>query len=120
MSDKSASVKNRFLRPRDAVNRTQAGQVRVVLEMPGVSKDGLEVKIENNELRVLGRRDHEKTVEGTHILRERARGDYLMTYTLDETVDTSKVDALLENGILTLTLELKEAVKPRTIQVRAG
>jgi len=120
MSDKSSSVKTRFLRPRDAVNRTPEGQVRVVLEMPGVSKDGLEVKIENNELRVLGRRESDKAAGAKHILRERSQGDFLMTYTLDETVDTSKVNAVLEKGILTLTLELKEAVKPRTIQVRAG
>ena len=43
-----------------------------------------------------------------------------MAYTLDETVDPSKIDAVLEKGILTLTLDVKEEVKPRAIQVRAG
>lgn len=117
MSDKSSSMKVRFLRPRAAVNRLQDGRVRVVLEMPGVGHDGLNVKVENNELRVMGRR--EKDSEGKHVLRERDQGDFLMTYTLDETVDASKIDAVLEKGILTLTLDVKEEVKPRTIQVRA-
>ena len=85
--------------------------------MPGVSRDRLEVKVENNELTIIGRRDAR---EGRLILRERPQGDYLMAYTLDETVDASKVDALLEKGLLTLTLELKEQVKPRAIPVRAG
>ncbi len=118
MSDKSSSMKVLFLRPRAAVNRLQDGRVRVVLEMPGVSHEGLDVKVENSELRIIGRRD--KGREGKHILRERGQGDFLMTYTLDETVDASKIDAVLEKGILTLTLDVKEEVKPRTIQVRPG
>jgi len=120
MSDKNRSMKARLLRPRDTVNRTKDGRVQVILEMPGVSREGLEVKIENNELRIIGRREAEAGSQGKHILRERSQGDFLMTYTLDETVDTSRVDAVLDKGILTLSLELKEAVKPRTIQVRAG
>ena len=118
MSDKDNSAKVRFIRPRAAVNRLQDGQVRVVLEMPGVNRDGLDVRVENNELRIIGRR--EKDPEGRHVLRERGQGDFLMTYTLDETVDTSRIDAVLEKGILALTLDVKEEVKPRTIQVRAG
>ena len=118
MADKTSSVKVRLLRPRAAVDRLQDGRVRVVLEMPGVSHEGLSVKVENNELRIIGRRD--KDSEEKHILRERGQGDFLMTYTLDETVDASKIEAVLEKGILSLTLDVKDEVKPRTIQVRAG
>ena len=120
MSDKSGATAARLLRPRDAVNRTKDGKVQVILEMPGVSRDGLAVNVENNELRVHGRRVTEDPRDGKLLLRERPQGDFLMTYTLDETVDTTKVDAVLEKGILTLTLELKESVKPRTIAVKAG
>ena len=118
MSDKTGSAKVRFLRPRAAVNRLQDGRIRVVLEMPGVSHDGLDVRVENNELRIIGRRPRD--TEGKQILRERDHGDFLMTYTLDETVDASRIDAVLEKGILKLTLDVKEEVKPRTIQVQAG
>ena len=117
MADRNATQKPRFLRPRATVNRLEAGRIQVALEMPGVGKDRLEVRIENNELTVIGRRE---PGEGKAILRERPQGDYLMSYTLDETVDASKVDALLDKGLLLLTLELKEHVKPRSIPVRAG
>ncbi len=118
--ERAGASRERILRPRDTVNRDRDGRMRVVLEMPGVGRDGLEVKIENNELRIRGRRQPGGGPEGKYLLRERPLGDYQMIYTLDETVDTSKVDAVLEKGILTLSLELKEAVKPRTIPVRAG
>ncbi len=120
MSDKNASTAARLLRPREAVNRTGDGRVQVLLEMPGVSREGLAVNVENNEPRIHGRRGAEKSTEGRYLLRERVPGDFHMTCTLDETVDTSKMDAMLENGILTPTLELKESIKPRSIQVRTG
>jgi HSP20 family protein len=116
MSDKTAMQKPRYLRPRAAVNEARDGKLQVILEMPGVSKEKLEVKIENNELRVTGHRDPAR--EGKYVLRERMHGDFLQTYTLDETVDQSSVDATLDKGILTLTLDLKDHVKPRTIAVR--
>ncbi len=100
------------------VHRTADGKIRVILEMPGVAKESLKVGIENGELTIRGSREPLK--EGKYILRERGAGDYLASYTLDETVDASKVEAVLEKGILTLSLELKEHVKPRTIPVRIG
>ncbi len=106
------------MRPRAMVKQSGDGKIKVVLEMPGVAKDSLKVGIENGELTIKGTREPAK--EGKYILRERSQGDFLASYTLDETVDTSRVDAVLEKGILTLTLELKEHVKPRTISVRAG
>jgi len=116
MAEKNAVQKPRFLRPRAAVNEGRDGKLQVILEMPGVSRDRLEVRIENNELRVTGRRDPAR--EGRYVLRERVHGDFLQTYTLDETVDQGKVEAVIEKGILTLTLDLKEHVKPRTVRVR--
>jgi len=118
MSDKSASQKVRLIRPRATVNRANGDRIQVVLEMPGVNRDGLDVKIENGELTVTGRR--EPSHDGRPLLRERVAGDFQMAYTLDETVDPSKVEAVLDKGLLTLTLELKEQVKPRSIPVRAG
>jgi len=117
MADKSTAQRTRYLRPRSSVNESKDGRLRVVLEMPGVQADGLEVRIENNELRVVGRRET-RPENGKYILHERQEGDFAQTYTLDETIDQSKVDAAIEKGILTLTLDLKEQVKPRVIKVR--
>ncbi len=116
MADRQTLQRQRYLRPRSAVNRSSDGRLSVIVEMPGVARDDLEVKIENNELRVVGRR--RQLSEGKYIVRERPAGDFVQVWTLDETVDQSRVDAVLEKGILMLTLDLKEQVKPRRISVR--
>jgi len=116
MTDRKIAQRTRYLRPRSQVMESKDGKLRVVLEMPGVRKDGLQIKIENNELQIVGRREPE--ADKKYVLRERPQGDYVQTYTLDETVDSSKIDAVLEKGILTLALELKEQVKPRLVKVR--
>jgi len=96
--------------------REDGGKVRICLEMPGVGKDGIEIKIEKNELIVKGRSD-EAMPQGSYLVRERARGDYEKVFTLDDTIDREKVDAELKNGVLSLTLLLKEAAKPRRIEI---
>jgi HSP20 family protein len=93
--------------------------VLLKLDMPGVKKESLDINVEDNEMRITGRREA-TDVEGTYLLRERARGDFQTVYTLDDTIDVSKIDARLDNGVLTVTLHVKEAVKPRKITVKAG
>jgi HSP20 family protein len=116
MAEKNIAHKPRSVRPRAAVLESIDGKLLVILEMPGVAKEDLEIRIENDELRISGVGAH--PAERNYVLRERTSGVFLQTYTLDETVDPSKVDAVLEKGILVLTLDLKEHVKPRTIRVR--
>lgn len=82
-----------------------------------MDKGTLDIRVENNELRVLGRREPEK--DEHYLLQERPQGDFLQAFTLDQTVDQGKVDAVLEKGILTIRLDLKEQVKPRTIKIRS-
>jgi HSP20 family protein len=118
MTEGNASQKTRYIRPRSAVSETKDGRIHVVLEMPGVGKDDLSIKVENNELQIKGRR--EPPTDRRLLLRERPVGDYMQSYTLDETVDPSKIDAVLEKGILTVTLDMKEHVKPRTIPIRGA
>jgi HSP20 family protein len=94
----------------------KADAVMVRLELPGVPKDGLEVKVEGNSLTIEGRREVAAT-SGTYLLRERREGSYRKVFTLDETIDHDRVDAELANGILTLRLHLREAAKPRRIAI---
>lgn len=114
----TTTTKKYFLRPHSTVMESKDGKLEVVMEMPGVRKEDLDIKLENNQLTVQGKRD--PLPEAKYILRERHQGDYLQVFTLDDTVDRSRVDAKLQNGVLTVTLELKEQVKPRTIQIKAG
>jgi HSP20 family protein len=90
--------------------------VIVKLEMPGVTKDNIEISVEGNNLRILGRRS-DRDSETTYLIRERHDGDFIRNFTIDETVSEAKIDAILVNGILTLTLTRKEAEKPRKIEV---
>jgi HSP20 family protein len=93
------------------------GVIQVRLEMPGVSKSDLEIKVEGSDLTVVGKRQEEAS-HGTWLLRERRRGDFQKTFSVDNSVDLDKVNAELTNGILTLSLPIKEAAKPRTIDIR--
>ncbi len=95
------------------------GKIVLTLEMPGVAKNDVDVRIENDELRVSGRRTPVKS-DGTLRMRERPRGDYYHSFTIDETIDRDSVSASMENGILTVSLALSEAVKPRKIEVKTG
>ena len=85
-------------------------------EMPGVSKDGLEVLLEGNELTIAGRR--QTGVPGAELVyRESNPRDFRREFVLDPSIDTSKLSATIEQGMLTVTLPKTEKVKPRKIQV---
>ncbi len=86
-------------------------------EMPGVSKDGLEVTLEGNEITIIGRRNPQSKTEAEALLRETRRADYKRVFELDPAIDTSKISARIEQGLLTVTLPKSERVKPRRIEV---
>jgi HSP20 family protein len=97
----------------------QEGKIVVKVEMPGVTKDNVNIQLDNDELRISGKRI-DTVDEGEFLLRERPCADYEKVFTIDETIDREKVDAAMENGVLTLTLQIKEEVKPRKIEVKSG
>jgi HSP20 family protein len=86
------------------------------VEMPGVAKDGVEVTVENGELLLIGRRA-DKELPGAALYRESRPLDYRRVFDLDPSIDTGKITAKVDQGILTLTLPKAEQVKPRRIQV---
>lgn len=85
-------------------------------EMPGVSKEGLEVTLEGNEITITGHRHVEAPGKET-VFRESQDVDYRRVFELDPAIDTSKVAAKMEQGVLRLTLPKSERVKPRKITV---
>ncbi len=97
----------------------RSGEIILTLEMPGVSKNNVDIRIENDELKITGDRDT-PDVDGTIRVRERPRGDYHHSFTIDETIERDSISAVMENGVLTVTLQLNEAVKPRKIEVRTA
>ena len=86
------------------------------VEMPGVSKEGLEMWVENNELTILGRRTL-PSVEGTLVHRESRGENFRRSFEIDPSIDAEKISAKIDQGVVTLTLPKAEQVKPRKIAV---
>jgi HSP20 family protein len=86
------------------------------VEMPGVSKENLEMWVENNELTIIGRRST-ASVEGTLLHRKSRSENFRRAFELDPSIDAGKISAKIEQGVVTLTLPKAEQVKPRKIAV---
>ena len=91
-------------------------EVLAQLEMPGVTKEGLVIKVDGPTLTIDGKRSDE-VPNGKFLVRERRHADYHKAFTIDESVDREGITADLADGILTLRLKVKEAAKPRRIAV---
>ena len=85
-------------------------------EMPGVTKDGLEITLEENEITIVGHRQPE-TLKADVLYRESRAADYRRVFELDPAIDSAKISAKMEQGVLTLTLPKTEKVKPRKIAI---
>jgi HSP20 family protein len=92
------------------------GGYTLEVEMPGVSKDGLDISVENNELTIFGRRSL-PAVEGTLVHHESRSENFRRTFELDPSIDANRISAKIEQGLVTLTLPKAEHVKPRKITV---
>jgi HSP20 family protein len=84
--------------------------------MPGVSKDGLEITLEGNEITIVGHRNQQQFT-GKALFRECQTADFCRVFELDPAIDTAKISAKVEQGLLTLTLPKSERVNPREITV---
>ena len=114
-SNGDRKVSEQFIAPAATVLENADGYTLEV-EMPGVSKENLEMWVENNELTILGRRSM-PSVEGTLIHRESRSENFRRSFELDPSIDAGKISAKIEQGVVTLTLPKAEQVKPRKIAV---
>lgn len=99
--------------------REDADHIYVDAELPGFKKDEVEVTLENQTLTIAAERKSETKPKGGEqmLLCERQYSRFLRSFTLPPTVDESKVDAKLANGVLQITLDKREETKPRKITV---
>jgi HSP20 family molecular chaperone IbpA len=94
--------------------------VKMLLEMPGVGRDDVEIDLERRVLTIRGR-GHVTSPEGyRRVYAEYGEGDYERVFTLSEDIDEAAIRAEMNNGVLTLTLPRAEAAKPKRIEVKAG
>src|ERR1039458_259495 len=105
-----------YVSPDVNIVETKDGYV-LEAEMPGGSKDGLEVTLEGNEMTLVGHRQNE-AVTGTPLFRECKLLDFRRVFELDPAIDTARIAAKMDQGVLSLTLPKSEKVKPHKIAVR--
>jgi len=87
-------------------------------ELPGMNKDDIDIELTGETLTLHGERKLESAQRGEHFHRiERQYGPWQRTFQIEVPIDTAKVAASYEDGVLTVHLPKQEAVKPRQIAI---
>ena len=107
----------RYITPPVDIYETANGLV-VTADLPGVPKEGLDVRVENSLLTIRGKANH--AAPGDVVYREYGLVNFFRQFELNEKVDQSKISAELKLGVLTLNLPKAEEAKPRKIEVKAA
>ena len=89
----------------------------VVMELPGVEKQAVDVSIENDVLRIEARIDPAKYEGMEPLYTEYNVGHFARSFTLSNKIDQQQISAQLEDGILTLTLKKAKEAVPRRISI---
>lgn len=89
----------------------------LTVELPGVAKDGLDLSIDHEQIRVVGRRAWRKPEGWTVLHRESRDAAFELVLDHGRAIDAEKVRAELRDGVLRVSLPKAEALKPRKISV---
>lgn len=99
----------------------QDNELLVMADMPGVRSEDLDIRYERGELTIHGKVAQRQDPEHTnYLLREYGVGDFYRAFQVGETIDPSKIEADLKNGVLTLHLPKTQAAVPRKISVKSS
>jgi len=95
-----------------------AGNVVLKAEIPGVSQEDIEIKIQDDALILKGERKLEKeSGDETYYRVERSYGTFMRSFTLPNSVDQDKVTASYESGVFKIVMPKKEKEKAKSIKV---
>lgn len=93
----------------------------IKFELPEVKKEDVEVKLEQNVLRLRGERKlEEKTDRENYHRVERRYGEFMRTFNVPMYVDAAKIKAEFKDGVLTVTLPKNEEARPKQISVKVN
>jgi HSP20 family molecular chaperone IbpA len=107
----------RYIAPPVDIYETNDSLV-VVADLPGVSKDGIDVRVEDNVLTIKGRADYDP--RATILRGEFSLQGYYRQFQLSDDVDQGRISAESKNGVLTIRLTKAEKSKPKQIKVKLG
>ena len=120
LRDEDIAQRGNWVPPVD-IFETSGRDLVIKVELPDVNREDVEVTVENSTLTIRGEKKMPADVKEDQFRRvERRYGRFTRSFTLPNTVDTSKVSAEFKNGVLTVTLPFKEEAKPRTINVEVA
>lgn len=109
----------RVYRPITDIVETDKG-VSLMLEMPGVAPDDVDITLEKRVLTIRGRVRQSRTDKLELAYAEYGEGDFERSFTMSEDFDPDRIEAEMRNGVLTLALPRAEAAQPKKITVRAA
>ncbi len=104
--------------PMDAYRR--GSEVVIALDLPGVDPDAIDLTVERDTLTITATRDVERNDDDEILASERPRGTFTRRILLGESLDTARLEANYDRGVLTVTLPVAEQAQPRKIAVGAG
>jgi HSP20 family molecular chaperone IbpA len=104
-----------FLPPTDIFESDDV--LTIVMEMPGVDREDVDVNVENGVLRVEGRLDFSKYEGMQPVYTEYNIGHYRRSFSLSSKIEQNRISAQMQDGVLTLLLPKAEEAKPRRISV---
>ncbi|KZE33172.1 Hsp20/alpha crystallin family protein [Chelatococcus daeguensis] len=109
----------RIYRPLTDIVETDQG-VSMMLEMPGVAPDAVEITLENRVLTIRGKVDPVRPENLELAYAEYGEGDFERAFTLSEDFDPDRIEAEMRGGVLTLTLPRAPEAQPKRIAVKGA
>jgi len=105
-----------------AVDIFEKGEDLVIrAELPGIEKDAIEVRVENDTLTLSGSRERDSELQDEHVYRlERVHGSFERSFRLPKSVDASRIEAEFKNGVLQVKLPKAEEARPRKVEIHAA
>jgi len=115
-SKEEQTVPGRYFVPSTDIFETEDALV-VVMELPGVEKNALQVHLENDTLRVEGHIDYANYEGLEPLYAEYNVGHFARAFTLSNKIDQGQISAQLADGVLNLTLKKTKEASPRRIAI---
>jgi HSP20 family protein len=105
--------------PMDAYRK--GSEFVVHFDVPGINPDSIELTVEKNVLTVSAERTRHWGDDAEEVVvAERPVGNFSRQLFLGETLDSERIEASCENGVLTLRIPVAEAAKPRKVSISSG